>query len=146
VESVNFEVNANGTTEVYASVIGQNGDHFYWDSPWIRIEVIGELAELESIFVSSPYGTIGRELEVEATIRGIGNTEGLTLELWADTPSGKYEELAKIKTKKLCYGEEASYAAKITPKERGYYTLYANLYNNNSRLIGRHSDSIWVEA
>ena len=100
VENLNFEVNADGTTEVYASVIGQkNGDHFYWDSPWIRIEVTGELAELESMFVSSHYGTIGNELEVEATVRGIGNTEGLILEFWADTPSGKYEELAKIKTK-----------------------------------------------
>lgn len=104
------------------------------------------MAELESMFVSSPYGTIGSVLEVEAIIRGISNTEGLILEFWADTPSGKYEEPAKIKTKKLFQGEETSYASKITPKERGYYTVYANLYNNNSRLIGRHSGSIWVEA
>jgi hypothetical protein len=71
------------------------------------------------------------------------DSEGLTLEFWADKPTG-YEKLAEIKTKKLSRGEEASYSAKITPKEEGYYTVYANLYNNY-RLIGRRSDTIWVE-
>jgi hypothetical protein len=63
---------------------------------------------------------------------------------WTDTPSGKYEELAEIKTKKLSRGEEESYTANIIPKEEGYYTVYANLYDN-SRRIGRDSDTIWVE-
>jgi len=52
------------------------------------------VAELESILVSNPYGTIGRELEVEATVKGLGNSDGLDLHFWAETPSGKYEELA----------------------------------------------------
>jgi hypothetical protein len=141
-----FRVDANGTTDLYVSIKARkNGNYFYWDSPWIREEVIGEPAELESIFVSTPYGTIGKELEVDATIKGLKNSEGLTLEFWADTPSGKYEELAKIKTEKISRGEEASYSTKITPKEKGYYTVYANLYNN-SHLIGRSSDIIWIEA
>jgi hypothetical protein len=133
-ESLHFQVDARGTTDLYISIVGRkNGNHFYW-----------EPAELESIFVSSPYGTIGKELEVEATIKGLKNSEGLTLEFWADTPTGKYERLAEIKTKKLSRGEDASYSAKITPKEKGYYTVYANLYNN-SDLIRRRSDTIWVE-
>ncbi len=103
----------------------------------------GELAELESILVSNPYGTIGRDLEVEATVKGLGNSDGLDLHFWADTPSGKYEELAEIKTKKLSSGEEASYITKITPKEEGYYTVYATLYNNYRR-IGRNSDTLRV--
>ena len=142
-ESLHFQVDARGTTDLYIKY-SRARNHFYWDSPWIREEVLGEPAELESIFVSSPYGTIGKELEVEATIKGLKNSEGLTLEFWADTPTGKYERLAEIKTKKLSRGEDASYSAKITPKEKGYYTVYANLYNN-SDLIRRRSDTIWVE-
>jgi uncharacterized membrane protein len=141
-----FQVDARGTTDLYISMVGRkNGNHFYWDSPWMREEVLGEPAELESLFVSNPYGMIGRELEVEATIKGLMDSEGLTLEFWTDTPSGKYEKLAEIKTKKLSRGEETSYTAKITPKEKGYYTVYANLYNNY-RLVGRRSDTIWVDA
>jgi hypothetical protein len=101
------------------------------------------VAELESILVSNPYGTVGRELEVEATVKGLGNSDGLDLHFWADTPSGKYEELAEIKTKKLSSREEASYITKITPKEEGYYTVYATLYNNYRR-IGRNSDTLRV--
>lgn len=33
-----------------------------------------------------------------------------------DTPSGKYEELSEIKTRKLSKGEEAAYKAKIKSK------------------------------
>ena len=87
---------------------------------------------------------MGRELEVEATVKGLGNSAGLDLQFWADTPSGIYEELSKIKTKSLSTGEEASYTTKITPKDEGYYTVYASLYDNHRR-IGRDSDTIWVE-
>ncbi len=140
-----FQVDAHGTTALYFSIrYFKEGGSFHWDSPWIREQVLGDVAELESILVSNPYGTIGKELEVEATIKGLANSEGLRLEFWTDTPSGKYEELAEIKTKKISRGEEASYIAKITPKEEGYYNVYANLYDNYQR-IGRNSDTIWVE-
>jgi len=49
--------------------------------------------------------------------------------------------LTEIKTKKISRGEEASYTAKIHPKEEGYYTVYANLYDNGRR-IDRDSDNI----
>ncbi len=75
----------------------------------------------------------------------MSDSEGLKLTFWADTPSGDYEELAEIKTKKISRGEEASYTAKIRPKQEGYYTVYANLYDNDGRRIGRDSDTIWVE-
>ena len=102
------------------------------------------MAELEGILVSNSYGAIGKELEIEATVKGLDDSEGLRLVFWTDAPSGKYEELAEIKTKKLSRGEEVSYTANITPKEKGYYTVYANLYDNYQR-IGRDSDTIWVE-
>ncbi|SRR5438034_1675972 len=142
---MNFQVDAHATTAIYASIrYFKGGGQFHWDSPWIHEEVIGEVAELESILVSNPYGTMGRELDVEATVKGLGDSFGLNLHFWADTPSGKYEELAEIKTKKLSRGEEASYTTKITPKEEGYYTVYASLYNNYRR-IGRDSDTLRVE-
>jgi hypothetical protein len=144
--TLHFQVSADGTTDVHISIYGRkNGDQFYWDSPWIREEVLGAPAELESILVSNPYGTIGKELEVDATVKSLRDSDGLRLEFWADTPSGKYEELAEIKTKKLSRGEEASYTAEITPKEEGYYTVYANLYDNKQMCIDRDSDTIWVE-
>ena len=99
---------------------------------------------LKSVLVSNPYGIIGRELYIEATVKGLSNSDGLDLEFWADTPSSNYEELAKIKTKKLSSGEEASYITKITPREEGYYTVYANLYDNGRR-IDRDSETLWVE-
>ena len=55
----------------------KNGGYFHWDSPWIHEKVLGDVAELESILVSNPYGITGRGLEVEAIV------------VWADTPSGK---------------------------------------------------------
>jgi hypothetical protein len=144
-ESLSFQVDAYGTTALYFSVrYFKEGGSFHWDSPWIREQVLGEIAELEGILVSNPYGIIGRELEAEATIKGLGSSDGLDLQFWADTPSGEHEELAEIKTKKLSRGEEVSYTAKITPKEKGYYTVYASLYDHNRR-IGRNSDTIWVE-
>lgn len=140
-----FEADVNGPAALYITIqYFKEGGSFHWDSPWIRQKVPGEVAELESILVSNPYGTLGTDLEVEATVKGLGNSKGLDLEFWADTPSGKFEELAKIKTKELSPREEASYTARITPKEIGYYTIYASLYNNNRR-IGRDSDTMWVE-
>jgi hypothetical protein len=142
---LSFQVDAHGTTSLYFSInFFKDGGSFHWDSPWIREQVRGDVAELEGILLSNPYGTIGRELEAEATIKGLGSSDGLDLQFWADTPSGEHEELAEIKIKKLSSGEEVSYTAKITPKEKGYYTVYASLYDHNRR-IGRNSGVIWVE-
>ncbi|MFY9873295.1 MAG: hypothetical protein WAK17_26600 [Candidatus Nitrosopolaris sp.] len=142
---LSFQVDAHGTTALYVSVrYFKEGGSFHWDSPWIREQVLGEVAELERILVSDSYGTTGRELEAEATIKGLDSSDGLDLQFWVDTPSGEHEELAQITTKKLSGDEEVSYTAKITPKEKGYYTVYASLYDHNRR-IGRDSDIIWVE-
>jgi hypothetical protein len=47
-------------------------------SPWYSIQLDntapqGEVAELEGILVSNTYGVIGKELEVEATVKGFGS-------------------------------------------------------------------------
>jgi hypothetical protein len=38
-----------------------------------------------------------------------------------------------------------AYTAKITPKEKGYYTVYGSLYDHNRR-IGRNSGVNWVKG
>jgi hypothetical protein len=77
---------------------------------------------------------IGKALEVEAIVKGLQKSVGLKLEFWADSPSGKFEELAKIETKDLAAGEEAQYTAEFTPKEGGGYTIYAYLYDGWRRI------------
>jgi len=136
-----------GTTEVYTNMTGRkDGDPFYWESPWLSMMVTGEAAELESLFVlTHPYTAIGKTLEVKATIRALEKSDRLSLDIWVDTPSGKYEELAKIKAKKISAGEKSSYSAQMTPRETGYYKVYATLYDNYRR-IGRKTDTIWVQG
>jgi hypothetical protein len=74
VRILSFQVDADGTTSLYFSIrYFKEGGSFHWDSPWVRVQVHGEVAELEGILLSNSYGTIGRELEAEATIKGIGN-------------------------------------------------------------------------
>jgi len=47
-----FQVDAHGTTALYFSVrYFKEGGSFHWDSPWIREQVLGEVAELEHILV-----------------------------------------------------------------------------------------------
>jgi hypothetical protein len=62
----------------YTSVydISKRGGSFHWDSPWIREQVHGEVAELEGILVSTPYGIIGRKLEVFTVFAAIEVTIG----------------------------------------------------------------------
>jgi len=112
----------------------------------MNIKVIEEKAEIERLLVlSHPYTMIGMALEVEATVKSLQRSVGLNLEFWADTPSGKYEELAKIETKDLAEGEEARYTAEFTPNETGIYNIYAYLYDGWKR-IGRKTDCIYAQG
>ena len=94
--------------------------------------------------LSHPYTTIGKTLSVEATIKGLRKSTGLKLEFWVETPSGKFEEQAIIDIKELSDGKEARYSAEFTPKEMGYYTIYAYLYDGKRR-IGHRTDSIQAQ-
>lgn len=78
------EVEANKTSHLYISIHGRkNGDHFYWDSGLIREQVLGDPAEIERVFVSSPYSNIDVELEVETVVKGLSDSNGLALAFWA---------------------------------------------------------------
>jgi hypothetical protein len=141
-----FQVNAQGSAEVYATIRAhKNGDYFWWESGWTHIHVSEEKAEIERLLVlSNPYTAIGKALEAEATIKGLKKSTGLKLEFWVETPSGKLEEQAKMDMKELSVGEEARYSAEFTPMETGYYTIYAYLYHEGRR-IGCKTESIYAQ-
>ncbi len=135
-----FRVNAYGPANVYATISARkDGDYFWWESAWTRI-YIEEKAELERLLVlSHPYTTIGKTLSAEATIKGLQKSTGLKLEFWVEPPSGISEKQAEINIKELSVGEEARYTAEFTPKEAGYYTIYAYLYHDRRRIDSKNS-------
>ena len=141
-----FQVNANGSADVYATIRAlKDGDHFWWESGWTHISVSEQKAEIGRLVVlSHPYTTIGKTLSAEATIKGLGKGTGLKLEFWVETPSGNFEKQATIDIKELSVGEEVRYSAEFTPKETGYYTIYAYLYDGYRR-ISHNTDSIYAQ-
>ncbi len=144
-QEVVFQVNAQGSADVYATINARrSGDYFSWESGWTHISVTDEKAEIGRLVVlSNPYTKIGETLSVEATLKGLRISTGLKLEFWVETPEGKLEEQATIEIKDLSVGEEARYTAEFTPKETGYYTIYAYLYDG-WRKIGHKTDTIYA--
>ena len=132
-----FQVNVLGSADVYVTIRArkEGGDYFVWESGWTHIYLDEEKADLERLAVlSHPYTTIGKTLSAEATVKGLRKGTGLKLEFWVETPSGKFEEQAKIDIKELSAGEEARYTAEFTPNETGDYTVYAYLYDGQKRI------------
>jgi len=94
--------------------------------------------------LSHPYTTIGKTLSAEATVKGLRQGKGLKLEFWVENPSGKSERQATTEIKELLAGEEARYTAEFTPKEIGFYTVFAYLYDGWQR-IGYKTNYIYVQ-
>ena len=140
-----FRVNAIGSADAYATIKGRkDGKAFWWESSWMNIYVIDEKARIERLLVlSHPYTTIGKTISAEATIKGLRKNGDLRLEFWVETPSGKNEEQSTTDIKDLPIGEEARYTAEFTPKETGYYTIYAYLYDGWTR-IGFKTETIYA--
>lgn len=141
-----FRVNAIGSAEVYATIKARkDGNNFWWESGWTHIKLNEEKAEIGRLLVlSNPYTTIGKTISAEATIKGLQKSTGLKLEFWVENPSGKSEEQATIDIKDLPVGEEARYSAEFTPKETGYYTIYAYLYDG-WRRIAYKTESLYAQ-
>jgi hypothetical protein len=133
---VPFQVNANGSADVYATIRARkDGNYFWWDSGWTHISVSEEKAEIERLLVlSHPYATIGKTLSAEATIKGLKKVTGLKLEFWVESPLGNFEEQPIMDLKELSVGEEARYSAEFTPNETGWYTIYAYLFDGYRRI------------
>jgi hypothetical protein len=135
-KEVVFRVNAIGSANVYATIKGRkDGKYFWWESGWTNIRLSEEKAEIGRLLVlSNPNTVIGKTISAEATIKGLQKSAGLKLEFWVETPIGKFEEQATIDIKDLPVGEEARYTAEFTPKETGFYTIYAYLYDEGARI------------
>jgi hypothetical protein len=75
----------------------------------------------------------------------MGNKEsdGLSLEFWLEHPSGRVEDLGKMKTKKLSAGETARYTIEMKPEEAGLYRIHVYLYHKTQR-ISYETDTVWV--
>lgn len=140
-----FQISANITTQVYASVDGyRDGRPFHWESPALRIQVGRDVAELLSMFaITEPYPPAGERIRCEATLYGLQPNEGLNLEFWIDTPDGGIEELARMATQQMAAGEQATYSVEFTPEEEGTYTVHAYLYDG-VRRIGHETDVVYV--
>jgi hypothetical protein len=142
-----FQVNVLGSADVYLTIRARKeyGDYFLWESGRAHIYLDEEKADLERLVVlSHPYTTIGKTLSAEATVKGFRNGTGLKVEFWVETPSGKFEEQAKIDIKELSAGEEARYTAEFTPNETGDYTVYAYLFDGSKR-IGYKTDLVYAQ-
>ncbi|MFH1327252.1 MAG: hypothetical protein ABIH76_00130, partial [Candidatus Bathyarchaeota archaeon] len=141
-----FRVNAMGSAHVYVTIKARkNGKYFWWETGWTNIKLNEEKAEIGSLLVlSNPYTTIGKTISVEATLNGLQKSTGLKLEFWVETPIGRLEEQATLDIKDLPVGEKARYSAEFTPKETGYYTIYAYLYDGWKR-IGYKTESIYAQ-
>jgi hypothetical protein len=142
-----FQINVLGSADVYLTIRTrkEGGTYFLWESGRTNIALDEEKAELERLVVlSHPYTTIGKTLSAEATIRGLRNGVGLEVAFWVETPSGKFEEQAKIKIKELSAGEVARYTAEFTPNETGDYTVYAYLLDGSKR-IGYKTDLVYAQ-
>jgi hypothetical protein len=146
-EELVFRVNAVGSANVYITIKAhQDGRNFTWQSSWTRIMISEEKAEIERFLVhSNPYTHIGRTISAEATLKGLRESTGLTLEFWVETPSGTSEQQATIDIKDLPVGEEARYTVEFTLQETGIYTIYAYLYDGWKR-IGYKTEEIYART
>jgi hypothetical protein len=142
-----FRVNAVGSAIVYVTIKASGTRrHFTWDSGWTNIMISEEKAEIGRLLVlTNPYTRIGRTISAEATLKGLRESTGLTLEFWVETPSGSSEQQATIDIKDLPIGEEARYTVEFTPQETGVYTIYAYLYDGWKR-IGYKTESIYARG
>ena len=141
-----FRVNAMGSADAYATIKGRKaGKRWWWESGWTRLSLSEEKAEIGRLLVlSNPHTEIGKTISAEATIKGLRKNGELKLTFWVETPSGKNEEQASIEIKDLPSGEEARYTAEFTPKETGFYMIYAYLYDGWMR-IGYKTETIYVQ-
>jgi len=140
-----FRVNAVGSANVYITIKARiDVINFSWESSWTYLRISDEKAEIGHLLVlSNPYTAIRKTISAEATIKGLRESTRLRLEFWVETPSGKSDQQATIDIKDLSIGEEARYTVEFTPKETGYYTIYAYLYDS-WRRIGYKTEDIFA--
>lgn len=137
------QVSASLPGSVYITVEGEHAEEpFHWESPDVTIEVGQASAELVSLLAAAETESADGELiRCEATVRGKFESEGLGLQLWAETPAGEFKELASVDTKPLSPGEKNRYIVEAEAGEEGTYEIYAYLYDGTRRL-GRETERV----
>lgn len=142
---VTYQVSASSPTSLYVSIDAwQDGRPFHWESPYLSVIVGERVAEIVNAFaMTAPYAALEEKIDVEATVRAEADIDGLTLEFWADTPSGEFKQLGSTQTKSMKSGEEATYSAEFTPEEDGSYKVYVYLYDDGRR-IDREIDYVFA--
>jgi hypothetical protein len=140
-----FQIEANNTARLYVTISGKENDtHFRWESLGMIFKVGVEVAQLRSVFVlTEPYPQFGKALTCEATVVSNKESAGLSLEFWLEHPSGRVEDLGKMKIKKMSAGETARQVVQMKPEEEGVYRVHFYLYHKNRR-IGYETDTVWV--
>jgi hypothetical protein len=146
-QEIPFQVQASSTANLYATIDGWMGDRpSHWESLPITVRVGDQVAELADVYArtrTGSYPSDGDIIYYQATVRGFIRGEGLALELWMNTPSGEFQELAKLDLEPLVAGEAKSFTGEIALQEEGAHTLYAYLYEHGKR-IGRKTDLFYV--
>jgi len=142
-ELIPVQVSASLPGSVYITVEGERAEEpFHWESPDMTVKVGDASAELVSLVAAAePGGVDGEWIRCEASVRGHVASEGLTLQIWAETPAGGFKELASVETKPLSPGEESRYVVEAEAGEEGTYEIYACLYDGTRRL-GRETERV----
>ena len=144
--TIHFNVSALRSTSVYITIDGlRDGISYSWESPLVYLRVGAEAARLTSLFaITEPYSPLGETIRCEATIRGVSETEGMTLEFCSNSPTGDFEKIGTVETKELTANETATYTAEFEPEEEGLYNIYAYLFDDGNR-IGRQTEIVYVK-
>jgi len=131
-----FQVSANKTAQVYVSIDGQKDRTiFHWETPPMCIRVGEEVAEFVGLFaMTEPYPPLNERIAYQATIQGLGESEGLDLQFWVETPSGEFAHIDDVETDYLPPGETATYTTEMALTEEGLHTIYAYLYDDVEML------------
>ena len=140
-----FKVRAQRTTDVYVILDGlKDGDPFYWESPYITIDIGAPIAEITSLFVlSEPYPYLTKDLQAECTVFGNEAATGLTVHFWVDTPSEESVDLGEVGVPALKKGGFQTVRAEYITAEEGLHRFYAYLYDG-IKLLDRETDLIYV--
>lgn len=144
-QEIGFEIEAHSSTAAYVSIAGErDGAPFRWESPYIKLQVGENVAEVASLVALGPrYPPVDEPVQLEALVRTFAGLEDLRLAIWVDTPAGAFDKLAEFKSLDLQPGETSRYSASFTPQEKGIHTIYAYLHRAQER-IDRRMERVYV--
>jgi hypothetical protein len=120
-EILPFQIETNATSKIYLVVTGRENDEtFHWESPFMKIRVAGEVAEIERLAaLTHPYPMKGKEVDLEARIAALQSSQDLRVQFWARKPTDEFEEIASETMEGISSGEIETIEAKMIASEEG---------------------------